>query len=197
MANLEEHGKKFAKNLSLIRHKKKITRKQLADALQMTEIAFGAYERGRIPTIDKVFVICETLECSITDLLGDTEIGKWQKEFRQRFERSKQILAISSCHFEETNGGKIIVSVGHGALNYIDKDGNVISMGKRGTLKIIFADKESFVEAVESSEKNVLTKEYAFQNALINHYESLPRFENSDVGFKEKNNNDVGTSNDD
>lgn len=184
--NLEGYGKRFSDNLSLIRHKKKITRKQLADALQMTEIAFGNYERGRIPTIDKIFAIAEKLECSITDLLGDTTFGKREKSFNQRFDRARQILENTSCSFEENDEGKITVDIGKGGMKYIDDNGTVIPVTKAGILKIVFGNRETFVDSVESAEINALVKDYAFQNALVNLYENLPRMSFEEINEKEK-----------
>ena len=149
MVNLEDYAQRFSEKLKTVRQKKQVSRKQLADALNMTEVGFGKYERGRIPTIDKVFVIAETLECSITDLLGDTYDGRREKEFNQRFERAKQILANSACQFEETDEGKIIISLATRTQSYVsDKGGEVSRIGWNG--------KEQYIElATCISYKNI------------------------------------------
>ena len=164
MAKTEEYGKKFSENLMLIRQKKKITRKQLADALKMTEIAFGKYERGRVPSIDKIFQICEYLECSITDLLGDTAIGKEKKNFDQRFEEATQILKETYCNFYETEQGNVIVDL-PGLLKYKKSEGNFITVGQ-GSFKMVFEDKIALVHCVELAKKNTLLDNHAFVNSL-------------------------------
>lgn len=61
----------FAENLKRLRKEKGISRAEIAKTLNMTENAFGTYERGeREPPIEKLCRIADTLHVTTDELLG-------------------------------------------------------------------------------------------------------------------------------
>ena len=67
----------IGKNLERIRKEKGITRKELAEAINVNETTLGAYCVGRnLPPIDKIYALAVILNCSIIELTGDNPIVK-------------------------------------------------------------------------------------------------------------------------
>ena len=62
---------KFYEKLIQLRQNKKVSRKEIANFLGMTEVAYGCYERGeRMPNVDKICQLADYFEISIDELLG-------------------------------------------------------------------------------------------------------------------------------
>ena len=60
----------FSEKLIQLRHNKNVSRKTIAQVLEMTEVAYGCYERGeRMPNIDKLCKLADFFEVSIDELL--------------------------------------------------------------------------------------------------------------------------------
>ena len=60
----------LGKNISALRQQAGLTRKQLAEILDVTEMAVGTYERGiRTPSLDKILQLAELFKVSTDDLL--------------------------------------------------------------------------------------------------------------------------------
>ena len=65
-----EANLQFGKNLTALRKKAELTRKQLAEILNITEMAVGSYERGiRTPSLEKILQLAEIFQVSTDDLL--------------------------------------------------------------------------------------------------------------------------------
>ena len=63
--------KDFCTNLINYRQKAQLTRKEVADKLGITEIAYGAYERGkRLPDIEKLCALSQLFEITPNELLN-------------------------------------------------------------------------------------------------------------------------------
>lgn len=74
-AKRSELQKVFGENLESLRKQKNLSRKELADAIGITETSLGAYAQGRrSPTLDKIWHLAVKLDCSIGELLGDVPI---------------------------------------------------------------------------------------------------------------------------
>ena len=67
----------FGKNISALRKQAGMTRKQLAEILDVTEMAVGTYERGiRTPSLDKILQLAELFKVSTDDLLKNDTAEK-------------------------------------------------------------------------------------------------------------------------
>lgn len=60
----------FGRNLTALRKNAGLTRKKLAEILNVTEMAVGTYERGiRTPSLDKILQLADLFKVSTDDLL--------------------------------------------------------------------------------------------------------------------------------
>ena len=67
----------LGKNISALRQQAGLTRKQLAEILDVTEMAVGTYERGiRTPSLDKILQLAELFKVSTDDLLKNDTAEK-------------------------------------------------------------------------------------------------------------------------
>lgn len=68
--NVSEANLQFGQNLTALRKKAGMTRKKLAEILDVTEMAVGTYERGiRTPSLEKILQLAEIFKVSTDDLL--------------------------------------------------------------------------------------------------------------------------------
>lgn len=75
------------------------SRKELAKALGITEISFGAYCTGKkFPSIDKLLKIAEMLKCSVSDLIADDNSPNI---FNYRVKRACEILMAADFEIPE------------------------------------------------------------------------------------------------
>ena len=64
----------FKYNLVITRKRKKLTQREMADYVGVTESCYAHWEQGRNePSIDFIIRICKVLEISSDDLLGVNE----------------------------------------------------------------------------------------------------------------------------
>ncbi len=64
----------FSKNLKELRLEKKLTQKQLAQKLNVTEDSIGYWERGKSePSISQIIQLSDIFEVTTDFLLGKTE----------------------------------------------------------------------------------------------------------------------------
>lgn len=93
----------FSENLVKFRQNNNLSRKELADVLQVTVQTYGAYENGkREPNIDKLCKIAAALHLSIDELLGyetnPKDIDYWRKYLADTklriIEDEKEIILI-------------------------------------------------------------------------------------------------------
>ena len=75
---------KFSEKLVQLRHNKNVSRKTIAQILEMTEVAYGCYERGeRMPNIDKLCKLADYFEISIDELLcRNVELQKAKEKWQ-------------------------------------------------------------------------------------------------------------------
>ena len=83
----------IGENLERIRKDKGKTRKELAEAINVSETTFGAYCVGRnLPPLDKIYTLAVMLDCSIIDLTGDNPRIKGREVYQYRWEHYIGIL---------------------------------------------------------------------------------------------------------
>lgn len=86
----------LGENLERVRKAKGYSRKTLADVVGVTEIAFGAYERGiRQPPIDKIFALADFLKVPLTDLTGESATTTDERFFKNQFFRAHQLITLA------------------------------------------------------------------------------------------------------
>ena len=89
-----EANLQFGRNLTALRKKAGLTRKQLADILNVTEMSVGTYERGiRTPSLERILQLADLFKVSTDELLQ-------KKKSR---ENSENISNLVTCRFEVGN----------------------------------------------------------------------------------------------
>lgn len=160
----------LGENLERIRKEKGYTRKQLADVVGITEIAFGTYERGiRLAPLDKIFKLAEFLNVSIIDLTGENPNIERDRIFEYRYKRAVDITSTDILFpTTESKDGKVTVYIPakvirgtDGALTFygVDESGNPDQF-------VTFRNKRAFIDTVEKAEKAAIEQHITFYQSL-------------------------------
>lgn len=163
-------------NLRRIREEKGVSRKQLAEATGITYPMISEYEAGKkLPPLDKIFVLANSLETSIISLTGDTGYNPTfpntdKSIFEYRFERAKEMLkyvdgfaelvGYDALHKNDIGNVTIVVS---DKITY--KDGMVTEAD--GAHHITFKDEKVFTDFMERATDRALYRQIPFNQALI------------------------------
>ncbi len=127
----------FAENLKRLRKEKGISRAEIAKILNMTENAFGTYERGeREPPIEKLCKIAAALHVTTDELLG------YQVD---EYEQCKDLLRLAKIPFSEskTTKKKIpVITLPYWGMIDIDKEMliNCVNHAKDHALEAVLND---------------------------------------------------------
>lgn len=107
--DVKELKKTLGRNLERIRKERGISRRELAEAIGITENSFGAYSTGlNFPTLDKLYVLSVLLDVSISDLLGDVRPHAKFKEARN-FQINRAIEILNRIGFSVIDNGELFV----------------------------------------------------------------------------------------
>ena len=165
-------------NIRRIREEKGVSRKQLAEAVGVTEVSIGGYENGhKLPPLDKIFSLANALETSVISLTGDTSYSPDfpkaadidRKIFEYRFQRAKKLLTYLD-DLAELKGYKALHINEQGNISIFSpekityKDGMVTTYGKGQS--ITFKNAEIFVDVMEQAEHRALRRQIPFNQAL-------------------------------
>lgn len=156
-------AKTFGDNLKRIRIAKGVSRKDLAKAIGVTEIAFGSYERGeRNPTAEKIFALAKNLDVTANDLFGESENIKEQTIFEYRLQRAFKLANDADLNPREFDG-KIFLSVVR-KLNIKDKDSGISYLED---VPYTFAvSNNDFVELIEKAESRAIQMDITFSESF-------------------------------
>ena len=168
-------------NLKRIRQEKGVSRKQLAAAIETTDINFGKYERGdALPPLDKIFAIADFLKVSVASITGENDFSANvpnvqkivdEKIFEYRLQRAYQMAEyfLDSLLNREPNfdkEGRIViftpakVEYKNGVISFsADNEGNLGNY-------VAFKDKADFVKVMEQAEKDALHRQINFNAAF-------------------------------
>lgn len=155
----------FGENLSKIRQQKKISRKDLANAVGVKEVSFGKYERGETaPSFDKIVAMAKYLDCSVADLIGDNPTAKDQKIFEYRLQKAIDMAKSLRCDISFLYDGKISVTLPPSIS--VDSD-NLLGEKVEVNYEISFApikfdNPKVFVSVMEDVEKAALLENNFF-----------------------------------
>lgn len=167
----------LGENLKRIRQLKGYSRKDLADVIGITEIAFGTYERGiRLAPLDKIFELAEFLDVTIADLTGENPNVENKRFFEYRYKRAIQITSVDFLHpTTESDDGKINLYIPAKVVR--DKDGTLTFCADESGLigdYVTFRDKQVFVEVIEHAElfaaKNYMPLYQVLRNEIAKNF---------------------------
>lgn len=90
---LRGEGVAFHDNLCRLRKESGISRAEMAKILNITENAYGTYERGeREPRLEKLCKIADALETSVDALLGHYEGDSYVRKYFALKEKIEKLL---------------------------------------------------------------------------------------------------------
>ena len=160
----------LGENLKRIRLEKGISRKELAAAIGIEEISYGAYERGeRNLPADKIYQLAIALNCLVADILGENpNVEKIIEErlFDQRLQRAYKLardFLDSTLNYEPNfdKEGRVIV---HSPEKITYKNGVISVSG--GYNSVAFQSKLDFVNVMERAEIDALRQQISFNAAF-------------------------------
>ena len=164
----------FGKNLSELRKKSGLSRKQLAGILGLSEITVGSYERGlRQPTFETLFRLADYFNVSLDELIGHVDATQYENAI-QTYRLNNAVELLESV-------GKIIVaSSGVYALTVdnkdddfqTDADGNVKSVGKSKDC-ITFGGEKDLIDFAEYVQREATFSDKTFYEVFFEKAEKL------------------------
>ena len=90
----------LGENLRRVRTKKGVTRKELAEAIGITQNLLGLYETARrVPPLDKLFNLADALQVPLTDIIGENAYSDADRKISEyRLQQALNLAAAARCH---------------------------------------------------------------------------------------------------
>lgn len=152
-------------NLKRVRTEKGVSRRELADAVGITENLVGQYELGRkLPPLDKIFLLADSLDVAITDITGENKKAVDKKVFEYRLQQAIR-MAEDAGYYPHNTDGTILIGVPVEIVT--DEKTNIVTI-KRGFNDIRFKNVEDFVTVMETANTNAIQNNITFNKALRN-----------------------------
>lgn len=151
-------AKILGENLERIRKARGYSRKQLADAVGITENSFGTYERGtKLAPLDKIFKLAKFLDVSVVDLTGDNPNVEDKIIFKYRFQKAMDTarIAFMGERPKIDDNGRITVSPLILDQRYGLSPAHIV-----GYNAITFENAEEFVRVMEQAETYAVLKSF-------------------------------------
>lgn len=160
----------LGENLKRIREERGVTRKQLAEATGITANMIGEYETGKkLPPLDKIFVIADSLEVAVVSLTGDNTFNPAypdtayidKKVFEYRLQRALNMAERGHYSVKILDDGRVAINTPKKIEH--DADGTIYF-----TLDTpyIFKDTATFIEIMEAAERTALTFDVSFNEVI-------------------------------
>ena len=159
-------------NLRRIREQKGVSRKQLADALGVSEVSIGGYENAhKLPPLDKIFAMADFLDVSVSTLTGDNEhnpdfpsVDKIINDYR--FEQAKKLALWAGFLVVPVTDGKVILVPAGETVRNADGSFTLKADIKKTSRIFTFASAENFVKFTEVVENFVLNTDAPFKSTF-------------------------------
>lgn len=158
----------FGENLENIRKKKGVSRKQIAEMLEMDVNSYGAYERGeKNPPLKKLFKIADYLKVTVTELIGENSELADNKNFDYRLHRVMKLANLAGYSVEMLDNGIVEVEIPREPeLNQkLDKKGSGAFIAWWSRV-ISIKNVEDFVKIFETAEEETIRKKITFNVAF-------------------------------
>ena len=90
----------LAANLKQIRTERGVSRKELAEAVGITQNLLGLYETARrVPPLDKIFSLADALQVPLTDIIGENAYSDADRKISEyRLQQALNLAAAARCH---------------------------------------------------------------------------------------------------
>ena len=148
----------LGKNIEKARKERGFSRKEMAQNLNMTETAFGAYERGiREPNISKLVEIAKILEVPIEELITVSSNIVENNLAMYRYNRAVSMVVAAAFSTSIGYDGKIEL--------YLPPEND------KRRKRITFDNQQKFVESIELIERTALYFNITFLEAFKNNFQ--------------------------
>lgn len=164
----------FGKNLSELRKKSGLSRKQLAGILGLSEITVGSYERGlRQPTFETLYRLAGFFSVSVDELLGSVDAAQYEKIIRiYRLHNAVELLeSVGKFIFKSPHGYLLIVKPKDDKFQ-TDADGNVKRVDGDADC-IAFGGKKDLIDFAESVQHEATFSNKTFKEVFFEKAEKL------------------------
>ena len=110
----DEIKKFFGVKLKELRQDARMTRKQLADILNITEISVGNYERGlREPSLEKLVILSKLFDVSIEELIGYNAVSFKNKVIDNwHYNMLTAVILLNKFSIAKTIDGEFVLGNG-------------------------------------------------------------------------------------
>lgn len=152
----------LGENLRRIREEKGVSRKQLAEAIGITENMIGQYELGRkLPPLDKIFNLADSLDVAITDITGENKKAVDKKVFEYRLQRALNMAERGHYRIEILDDGRVTINTPK-RIEHNDDGTIYFTLDTPYTFK----DTVTFVEIMEAAERTALFFDVTFNEVI-------------------------------
>lgn len=140
-----ERQRIFGENLERLRKQKNLSRKELAEAIGITETSLGAYAQGRrSPTLDKIWHLAVKLDCSVSDLIGTTPSDRTRDILNYRLGRAFELA--NGAGFSVYQEGEAFILISTLNREMVKTDEGVVIAPK---YVVKFKSQKDFIESIE------------------------------------------------
>ena len=154
----------FGENLRRIRESRGVSRQELSVATGIAANMIGEYETARkLPPLDKIFTLADSLDVSITDLTGENKKSIDKKVFEYRFRRALDMADDAGYIPTQYADGTILI--GTPIEVEADKTTGVVSV-KQDVDSLKFKNAQDFVEVIEKATSNAISSNVLFNKAF-------------------------------
>ena len=151
----------FGKNLEQRRKERGMTRKDLAELIGIKETSYGAYCTGRnFPSIDKLLKLAITLDCSITELVGDNP--NVEISHNSRIAHALKITMAAGFVLTNINRRPLVMTLSSGDI-FKSERGLKTNISLE---KLEFESIDDFGRIIEMIEMKAVTENITFKDAL-------------------------------
>lgn len=169
--SVEEIKKKFGENLSTLRLKKRLTRKDLGMFLGVSEVTIGGYENGnRQPSFSMLFRLANFFGVSIDELLGHEDFQD-SVLLEYRLHHAEGLLYNVGIIYPSHTGEYILIVKKEEKFE-TDNNG-VVKRVDEGDDLICFGDKKSLIEFAEYIERQAIFSDKTFESIFKEQSEKL------------------------
>lgn len=160
----------MGENLERIRKAQGISRKTLAELGGMTEVGYGAYERGiKALPLEKIFLYADFLKVPVIDLIGESSETSGCEYLEYRLRRAIKLANLAKFSIYPLNNGTVEMEMYdkrefNKNLN-ADESGVVFTQWSR---VIPIKSIGDFVRIIEKAQEFAIKENITFDNAIKN-----------------------------
>ena len=156
----------LGENLAKIRQARGYSRKTLAELGGMTEVAYGAYERGiKSLPLEKIFLFADFLRVPVIDLIGESSETSGCEYLEYRLRRAIKLANLANFSVYQLNNGTVELDMYDKRELNADESGVVFTQWSRA---IPIKSVGDFVQIIEKAQEYAIKENFTFDCAIKN-----------------------------